>query len=200
MGETRRERRAEYKYVVLGPIFLKYLSDAFEARHAELDAQRKQGADPEDPDESRAASIFWMLKEVRWSFLKADAPHATIGTLVDDTMSAIERDNPSLKGEPPKGFVRPRQAAARPDHQLGERHIALGSAADRAKDTLGRVCQYFLSHLARAEGKSGGQFYTPSHVVRVLVEMLARAPHGQNLSYCEFGRRQSSYSIGMIVD
>jgi type I restriction enzyme M protein len=89
---------AEYKHVVLGLIFLKYISDAFEAKHAELDAQRKEGADPEDPDEYRAASIFWVPKEARWSHLKARAPQPAIGGLVDDAMAAIERDNPSLKG------------------------------------------------------------------------------------------------------
>jgi type I restriction enzyme M protein len=165
---------AEYKHVVLGLIFLKYISDAFEAKHAELDAQRKQGADPEDPDEYRAASIFWVPKEARWAFLKANAPQATIGTLVDDAMTAIERDNPSLKGVLPKDFGRPGLDKQR----LGQiinlvSDIALGSTADRAKDTLGRVYEYFLSRFASAEGKSGGQFYTPSHVVRVLVEMLA---------------------------
>src|SRR6202047_4716831 len=97
---------AEYKHVVLGLIFLKYISDAFEAKHAELDAQRKQGADPEDQDEYRAASIFWVPKEARWSHLKGSAPQPTIGTLVDDAMSAIERDNPSLKGVLPKDFGR----------------------------------------------------------------------------------------------
>ena len=87
---------AEYKHVVLGLIFLKYISDAFEAKHAELETQRKKGADPEDPDEYKAASIFWVPKEARWSFLKANAPQPNIGTLVDDAMAAIERDNPSL--------------------------------------------------------------------------------------------------------
>src|SRR5881409_663993 len=89
---------AEYKHVVLGLIFLKYISDAFEAKHDELVAQKAQGADPEDPDEYRAASIFWVPKEARWVHLKAKATQPTIGTLVDDAMSAIERDNPSLKG------------------------------------------------------------------------------------------------------
>jgi type I restriction enzyme M protein len=98
---------AEYKHVVLGLIFLKYISDAFEAKHAELEAQKKQGADPEDPDEYRAASIFWVPKEARWSHLKANAPQPTIGTLVDDAMTAIERDNPSLKGVLPKDYARP---------------------------------------------------------------------------------------------
>ena len=165
---------AEYKHVVLGLIFLKYISDAFEAKHAELAAQQAQGADPEDPDEYRAASIFWVPKEARWAHLKASAPQPTIGSLVDDAMAAIERDNPSLKGVLPKDFGR----AGLDKQRLGQiinlvSDIALGSAADRAKDTLGRVYEYFLARFASAEGKSGGQFYTPSHVVRVLVEMLA---------------------------
>ena len=110
---------AEYKHVVLGLIFLKYISDAFEAKHAELEADRAHGADPEDPDEYRAATIFWVPKEARWSALKAAAPQPTIGTLVDDAMAAIERDNPSLKGVLPKDYARPgpRQGAPRPAHQ-----------------------------------------------------------------------------------
>jgi len=165
---------AEYKHVVLGLIFLKYISDAFEAKHAELDAQRDQGADPEDPDEYRAFNIFWVPREARWQQLKANAPQPTIGTLVDDAMSAIERDNPSLKGVLPKDYARP----GLDKHRLGQlinlvSDIALGSEADRAKDTLGRVYEYFLARFASAEGKSGGQFYTPAHVVRVLVEILA---------------------------
>src|SRR5436309_5937019 len=165
---------AEYKHVVLGLIFLKYISDAFEAKHDELVAQTTQGADPEDPDEYRAASIFWVPKKARWQNLKANAPQPTIGTLVDDAMAAIDHDNPSLKGVLPKDFARPGLDKQR----LGQiinlvSDIALGAPADRAKDTLGRVYEYFLSRFASAEGKSGGQFYTPSHVVRVLVEMLA---------------------------
>jgi type I restriction enzyme M protein len=165
---------AEYKHVVLGLIFLKYISDAFEAKHAELEAQRAEGANPEDPDEYRAVNIFWVPKEARWPRLKASAPQPTIGKLVDDAMSAIERDNPSLKGVLPKDYARPGLDKQR----LGQlinlvSDIALGAPADRAKDTLGRVYEYFLSQFASAEGKKGGQFYTPSCVVRVLVEMLA---------------------------
>lgn len=165
---------AEYKHVVLGLIFLKYISDAFEAKHAELEGQRAEGADPEDPDEYRAARIFWVPKEARWAHLKKNAPQATIGKLVDDAMAAIERDNPSLKGVLPKDFARPGLNKER----LGQlvnlvSDIALGAPADRARDTLGRVYEYFLSMFASAEGKRGGQFYTPTHVVRVLVEMLA---------------------------
>src|SRR2546428_5034286 len=165
---------AEYKHVVLGLIFLKYISDAFEAKHAELEAQKSQGANPEDPDEYRAVSIFWVPKEARWSHLKASAPQPTIGTIVDDAMTAIERDNQSLKGVLPKDFARPGLDKQR----LGQlinlvSDIALGAPADRAKDTLGRVYEYFLAQFASAEGKKGGQFYTPSHIVRVLVEILA---------------------------
>src|SRR5437588_2603378 len=165
---------AEYKHVVLGLIFLKYISDAFDAKHGELERDKAHGADPEDPDEYRASSIFWVPKEARWSYLKASAPQPTIGTIVDDAMAAIERDNPSLKGVLPKDFARPGLDKQR----LGQiinlvSDIALGSTADRSKDTLGRVYEYFLSRFASAEGKSGGQFYTPTHVVRVLVEMLA---------------------------
>jgi type I restriction enzyme M protein len=165
---------AEYKHVVLGLIFLKYISDAFEAKHAELVTLVAEGADPEDPDEYRAENIFWVPKEGRWSVLKDSAPQPTIGKLVDDAMAAIERDNPSLQGVLPKDYSRPGLDKQR----LGQlinlvSNIALGSPADRSKDMLGRVYEYFLSQFASAEGKKGGQFYTPSHVVRVLVEMLA---------------------------
>ena len=164
---------AEYKHVVLGLIFLKYISDAFEAKHAELASQKKHGADPEDPDEYRAVNIFWVPPEARWSYLQSMAPQPTIGQLVDDAMEAIERDNPSLKGVLPKEYARPGLDKQR----LGQiinlvSDIALESA-DKAKDTLGRIYEYFLARFASAEGRSGGQFYTPSHVVRVLVEMLA---------------------------
>ncbi len=153
---------AEYKHVVLGLIFLKYISDAFEAKHDELVAQEAQGADPEDPDEYKAASIFWVPKEARWTQLKASAPQSTIGTLVDDAMSAIERDNPSLKGVLPKDFAR----TGLDKQRLGQiinlvSDIALESTADRAKDTLGRVYEYFLSRFASAEGKSGGHSTRP---------------------------------------
>ena len=165
---------AEYKHVVLGLIFLKYISDAFEAKHAELEAQKAQGADPEDPDEYKAGNIFWVPKEARWQKLKANAPQPTIGKMVDDAMTAIERDNPSLKGVLPKDFARPGLDKQR----LGQiinlvSDIALGSPTDRSKDTLGRVYEYFLARFASAEGKSGGQFYTARCVVNVLVEMLA---------------------------
>ena len=115
-----------------------------------------------------------MPQEARWTHLKASAPQPTIGKIVDDAMAAIERDNPSLKNVLPKDYARPGLDKER----LGQlvnlvSDIALGDPTERAKDTLGRVYEYFLSQFASAEGKKGGQFYTPTHVVRVLVEMLA---------------------------
>lgn len=165
---------AEYKHVVLGLIFLKYISDAFEEQRAKLLAEQHEGADPEDPDEYRAENIFWVPKEARWATLQAAAKQPTIGKLIDDAMVAIERDNKSLKGVLPKDYARP----ALDKQRLGELidligTIGLGSAENRSKDILGRVYEYFLSQFASAEGKKGGQFYTPQSVVRVLVEMLA---------------------------
>ena len=165
---------AEYKHVVLGLIFLKYISDAFEEQHAKLEAERAKGADPEDADEYRAVNIFWVPQEARWSHLKANTRQPTIGKVVDDAMLAIERDNPSLKGVLPKDYAHPRLDKQR----LGQLidlvgNISLGDKANRSKDILGRVYEYFLSEFASAEGKKGGQFYTPRCVVHVLVEMLA---------------------------
>ena len=163
---------AEYKHVVLGLIFLKYISDAFDERHAAL--AKEKHADPEDPDEYRAENIFWVPKEARWKHLQDNAKKATIGKLIDDAMVAIEHDNPTLKGVLPKDYARP----ALDKQRLGELidligTIALGTREHQSKDVLGRVYEYFLSQFASAEGKKGGQFYTPRSVVRVLVEMLA---------------------------
>ncbi len=165
---------AEYKHVVLGLIFLKYISDAFEERRALLEAEAGQGADPEDPDEYRAENIFWVPKEARWAYLLASAKLPAIGKTVDDAMLAIERDNPSLKGVLPKDYAHPRLDKQR----LGQLidligNIGLGDKENRSKDILGRVYEYFLSQFASAEGKKGGQFYTPRCIVRLLVEMLA---------------------------
>jgi len=164
---------AEYKHVVLGLIFLKYISDAFEELHAKLQAEKEQGADPEDPDEYRAKGIFWVPPEARWSHLKAQAKQSTIGQIVDDAMAGIERDNPSLKGVLPKEYARPALDKTR----LGQlidmvSNIRVGDAESRSKDVLGRVYEYFLSQFASAEGKKGGEFYTPRCVVKLLVEML----------------------------
>jgi type I restriction enzyme M protein len=164
---------AEYKHVCLGLLFLKYISDAFEERHTALFAEKSTGADPEDPDEYRAQSIFWVPPEARWSHLKAQARQPTIGRLVDDAMAGIERDNPALKGVLPKDYARP----ALDKQRLGQlidliSNIKIGDEASRAKDVLGRVYEYFLSQFASAEGKKGGEFYTPRCVVKLLVEML----------------------------
>jgi type I restriction enzyme M protein len=178
---------AEYKHVVLGLIFLKYISDAFEEHHGKLEEGTADPNSPwyvkeekqrylvmEDRDEYLAENVFWVPKEARWSHLQAHAKQPTIGKLLDDAMVAIERDNPRLKGTLPKDYARP----ALDKQRLGELidligTIGLGDAEHRGKDILGRVYEYFLSQFASAEGKKGGQFYTPRCVVRVLVEMLA---------------------------
>ena len=164
---------AEYKHVVLGLIFLKYISDAFEEVHARLEGERAQGADPEDPDEYRAENIFWVPPEARWAQLKAQAKQPTIGQRVDEAMAGAERDNPALKDVLPKDYARP----ALDKQRLGQlidriSNIKVGDEAARSKDVLGRVYEYFLSQFASAEGKKGGEFYTPRCVVKLLVEML----------------------------
>src|SRR6266852_6277350 len=178
---------AEYKHVALGLIFLKYISDAFEEFRAKLtqDIENPKSelyvkyaedrlATLEDRDEYVAANIFWVPKEARWHHLLANAKQPTIGKTLDDAMIAIERDNPSLKGVLPKDYTRP----ALDKQRLGEvidliGNIGLGDKESRSKDILGRVYEYFLAQFASAEGKKGGQFYTPRPVVQLLVEMLA---------------------------
>ena len=171
---------AEYKHVVLGLIFLKYISDTFEEHRAKLLAGvgDYEGANPEDPDEYKAENVFWVPADARWSHLQANAKQPSIGKIVDDAMVAIERDNSRLKGVLPKDYARP----GLDKHRLGElidlvATIELTAASEgekthRSVDLLGRVYEYFLTRFASAEGKNGGQFYTPSCVVRCLVEML----------------------------
>lgn len=162
---------SDYKHVALGLIFLKYISDAFEAKYKALLAEDPQVA--EDRDEYLAANVFWVPKEARWSYLQANAKQPTIGTLIDDAMRAIEKDNESLKGVLPKDYARP----ALNKVMLGElidliSGITLNETGEKSTDVLGRVYEYFLGQFAGAEGKRGGEFYTPRSVVRVLVEML----------------------------
>ena len=163
---------AEYKHVVLGLIFLKYISDAFDERHAEVLAEWGKDA-AEDRDEYIAESIFWVPPEARWQYLKNQTRQPTIGRLVDDAMTAIERDNPAIRDVLPKDYARPALDKTR----LGQvvdvvSNIKVGGAEARATDVLGNVYEYFLEQFALAEGRKGGEFYTPRSAVRLLVEML----------------------------
>ncbi|MDV7494535.1 class I SAM-dependent DNA methyltransferase [Acinetobacter baumannii] len=166
---------AEYKHVVLGLIFLKYISDSFEAHYNLLVLGEGEfaGADPEDRDEYTAYNVFFVPENARWSFLLNQAKQPNIGKLVDDAMEAIENDNPQLKGVLPKVYARQNLDPT----SLGELidligNIALGDAKSRSADVLGHVFEYFLGEFALAEGKQGGQFYTPKSIVSLLVEML----------------------------
>ncbi|NGF55354.1 SAM-dependent DNA methyltransferase [Parapedobacter sp. SGR-10] len=164
---------AEYKHIVLGLIFLKYISDAFEELYARLQAEEDQGADPEDKDEYKAENVFFVPQDARWHYLQSKAKQPEIGKFVDDAMDAIEKENASLKGVLPKVFARQNLDPT----SLGELidlvgNIALGDAKARSADVLGHVFEYFLGEFALAEGKKGGQFYTPRSVVELLVEML----------------------------
>ena len=163
---------AEYKHVVLGLIFLKYISDAFEDLYNKLKADSL--SDPEDKDEYLAENVFYVPKVARWGFLQHErAKLPSIGKDIDDAMEAIEKDNPSLKGVLPKDYARP----ALDKKRLGELVDLIGNVGFKqkghsSKDLLGRVYEYFLGMFADAEGKRGGQFYTPQSIVKLLVEML----------------------------
>jgi type I restriction enzyme M protein len=172
---------AEYKHVVLGLLFLKYVSDAFESRREELKIELEKdniGAAQIEPllesrDEYTAENVFWVPPEARWANLRAQARQANIATLLDDAILAVERDNPNLKGKLPRDYAR----RGIPPEKLGgliDLVSDIGFKGERAKarDTLGRVYEYFLGKFAAAEGKLGGEFYTPRGVVRLLVEML----------------------------
>ncbi|NPV54721.1 MAG: SAM-dependent DNA methyltransferase [Firmicutes bacterium] len=178
---------AEYKHVVLGLIFLKYINDAFEAQRHKLEKElsdpesewyiediEERGYALEDRDEYAAANVFWVPRKARWNGLQANAKQPTIGKLIDDAMMAIEKDNPVLKGVLPKDYARPtldKQRLGGLIDLVGT--IGLGDDENRSKDILGRVYEYFLGKFASAEGKKGGEFYTARCVVRLLVEMLA---------------------------
>ncbi|MBX2899822.1 MAG: SAM-dependent DNA methyltransferase [Cyclobacteriaceae bacterium] len=170
---------AEYKHVVLGLIFLKYISDAFDELYQKLEAEKKKtGADPEDKDEYTAERVFYVPPSARWKWLQGRAKLPTIGKDIDDAMDAIEKDNVSLKGVLPKDYARP----ALDKQRLGELIDLIGSItlsnkeSKKGKDVLGFVFEYFLGQFADAEGKKGGQFYTPQSIVKLLVEMLAPEP------------------------
>ena len=162
---------AEYKHVVLGLLFLKYISDAFIEVHEQL--KNDPTSDPEDVDEYVSRRVFWVPKEARWDYLAKNAKKPEIGKIIDDAMDAIERDNRSLRGVLAKNYARPGLDKQR----LGELidvagTIGLGDKENRSKDVLGRVYEYFLGQFADAEGKKGGQFYTPRSIVRLLAEAL----------------------------
>src|SRR5437016_2108206 len=177
---------ADYKHVVLGLIFLKYISDAFEERRLTLATlcadpkseyyvknRAQRDATLEDRDEYLAANVFWVPEEARWGTLQKAAKQPDIAQRIDDAMFAIERENPRLKGVLPRDYAR---RGIAPD-RLGQlldliATIGLGDAESRSKDILGRVYEYFLGKFAAAEGKLGGQFYTPRCVVQLLVEMI----------------------------
>ncbi len=164
---------AVYKHVVLGLIFLKYISDAFEELYAKLKEEEAQGADPEDKDEYKAENVFFVPQAARWQLLLSKAKQPDIGKYVDDAMDAIEKENASLKGVLPKVYARQNLDPT----SLGELidlvgNIALGDTKARSADVLGHVFEYFLGEFALAEGKKGGQFYTPKSVVELLVAML----------------------------
>ena len=162
---------AEYKHVVLGLIFLKYVSDSFTEKYESLKAEGY--GDEEDRDEYLADNVFWVPQEARWSYIKSYATSPEIGKVIDNAMEQIEKENESLKGVLTKNYSRPELDKTR----LGElvtlfTNIEVGSSAAQEKDILGRVYEYFLGRFASAEGKLGGEFYTPSCVVRTLVEMI----------------------------
>jgi type I restriction enzyme M protein len=160
---------AEYKHIVLGLIFLKYISESFEKHRKKL--LEDSNADPEDPDEYLAERVFWVPKNSRWGVLKDNAKKPEIGKIIDDAMIDIEKDNPSLKGVLPKDYARPSLDKQR----LGELIDLISTIGFNDKennDLLGRVYEYFIGEFADAEGKKGGQFYTPRSIVKLLVEML----------------------------
>jgi len=166
---------AEYKHVVLGLIFLRYISDAFENLYEKLKKGEGdyEGADPEDRDEYKAENVFFVPPIARWNYLQSQAKLPGIGKDIDDAMDEIEKENPSLRGVLPKVFARgnldPTNLGGLIDLMS---NVAFGEAKERSADVLGHVFEYFLGEFALAEGKKGGQFYTPRCVVRLLVEML----------------------------
>ena len=164
---------AEYKHVVLGLIFLKYISDAFEELYQQLIAQKNEGADPEDKNEYIAEKVFYVPPSARWNWIQGRATQTTIGKDVDDAMDVIEKDNPSLKGVLPKVFAQEKLDKASLGGLINLIGTAtLGTKEAQSKDLLGKVYEYFLGEFALAEGKKGGQFYTPASVVKLLVDML----------------------------
>jgi len=164
---------AKYKDVVLGLIFLRYISISFESLYNELVKQQADGADPEDREEYMAENVFYVPANARWSYLVSVAKNPLIGKYIDDAMDAIEHENKTLKGILPKVFSRSELDPT----SLGELIDLIGNStlqntSTKSADLLGHVFEYFLGEFALAEGKKGGQFYTPRSVVELLVNML----------------------------
>jgi len=177
---------AEYKHIVLGLIFLKYISDSFEELHIKLKEGKGQyeDADPEDQDEYKAVNVFWVPQGARWSYLHSRAKLPTIGKDLDEAMEAIEEENPTLKGILPKVYAKPnldKTSLGGLIDLVGD--VALGDEAGKSKDILGKVYEYFLGEFALAEGKKGGQFYTPKSIVKLLTEMI-EPYHGRVFDPC----------------
>ncbi len=164
---------SEYKHVVLGLLFLKYVSDAFEEKRTKLLAEVDQGSDPEDPDEYKAENIFFVPAQARWEAIRSRAKQPTIGKEIDDAMDVIERENIKLKGVLPKIYASPDLDKQRLGQLIDHlSNIGYGKSGTERRDLLGEVYEYFLGQFADSEGKRGGEFYTPGHIVRLLVEML----------------------------
>lgn len=157
---------SEYKHVVLGLIFLKYISDAFEEKYAELVAEG-DGFE-EDMDAYAEESIFFVPQSARWEFIKQSAKQATIGQIIDDAMIAIERENASLKGVLPKNYARQEIDKTKLGELVDLFSFDIGSKESRKQDVLGRVYEYFLGKF----GSSEGEFYTPPSIVKLLVGMI----------------------------
>lgn len=166
---------SDYKHIVLGLIFLKHISGAFDVLYQKLKEGKgeHEGADPEDKDEYKAESVFWTPPEARWAYLHSRAKLPSVGKDLDAAMEAIEKANPTLKGILPKEYAKPnldKMALGSLIDLIGD--IALGEESDKSKDLIGRVYEYFLGEFASLEGKKGGQFYTPKSIVELMVEMI----------------------------
>lgn len=163
---------SEYKHVVLGLIFLKYISDSFEKLHEKL-VKEEGKEEAEDKDYYTAENVFWVPQVARWNFLRDKAKNPEIGTLIDDAMIAIEKENPDLKGVLPKDYARPGLDKVRLGGVIDIlSDVDLVEEKNKSKDVLGRIYEYFLGRFADQEGKGGGEFYTPQSVVKLLVEMI----------------------------
>lgn len=161
---------SDYKSVVLGLIFLKYVSDAFEEKYEALG--QDEYADQEDKDEYLAENIFWVPKEARWTYINENSKKPEIGQIIDKAMLAIEKENESLKGVLPKDYARPGLDKAKLGGIIDIFTFKVGDKESRRQDVLGRVYEYFIAKFASAEGKNAGEFYTPSSIVKLLVEMV----------------------------